>query len=130
MSAQEQDVPPPGLGPEGLVAEGGLFTSELWDDAQFAAAQPAEAEAKTFIARRMAAIAKEEAGQVSQTYDQVWDFVTQAWDDGELSYTGTGDFFRYLRFNLGVPVITAGMIASGALAGYLLKYAEEHGYKP
>jgi hypothetical protein len=113
-----------------LEAADGVFTVSLWDDAEMAADQPTEAGAERFIGERVKAVTAEEAPKVADTYDKAWAQVVKAWDDGELPYTETGRFFSYLRFNMGVPILTGAMITGGVLAAYLLKYAQENGFHP
>lgn len=130
MSAQEEEPEQSPLGPEDLEAPDGLWTINIYDLGAVVSDQPTLEDATTLVDRSVARIKVIETPAVAADYEQVWDFTTKAWGTGELPYTETGDFFRWLRYDQGVPVITAAMLAGGAFLGLLLKYAEQHGYHP
>ncbi len=69
--------------------------------------------------------------QVAQVVDRTFTLIRGGLEDGQLSPAGgPWDFFRWLRTAQSTTVITAELVTGGALAGLMLKYAEERGWRP
>lgn len=118
------------LGEESGPEAGDVYTLRVLDTAEAASEQPSEADAKLYFMRDYAVVQETQPELVANTYGKIIDFTTAAWEDGTLPYADTGGFFNWLRYNLGVPVISLATVTGGALAGYLLKYDQEHGIHP
>lgn len=130
MSATEPAEEPPPLGYEVPGVVGELYSLPFYDDASLVDEATDEAEAKTVVSRVIVNAQKSLSPELAQIVSDTWGVVEQSWDEGEITYNQTGDFFRWLRYDKGVVVLTAALVTGGALAAHLLDYAELHGYKP
>ncbi len=69
--------------------------------------------------------------EVAGVVDRTFTLIKGGLEAGQISPAGGAwAFLRWLGQRELVPVITAGLLASGAIAGQLVKYAEQRGWRP
>ncbi len=130
MSAQEQE-PAESYGPSFLGAGGAsLHTLALYSDASLVADATDVAEADTVISELVDTGNRVLSDEEAAANRAMWSVVQGGVDNGVLTPEQLPGFFRWLWADQGVVSVSAAFVASGALAGYLLRYAEAHGYSP
>lgn len=130
MSAQEQDNEFYGIGllePGPLASISTIGGYDATGDLEDADGLD---EATTAINRLKAQASEGATDEQAELVRATFTLIQGAMDDGELPYAQVPKFFGWLRYGLGVPSLTLATVTGGALAGYLLKYAQEHGYHP
>ncbi len=115
---------------DGFAPGGGVFLYALEDFGDSIAVYPELSEALEVNNDTLATIHELFPGTALEGEVGPLEFQAQAWQDGSLPYQETGNFWRWVRYNLGVNIIPVGAVASGLLAGYLLKWDKEHGIAP
>lgn len=130
MSTAEPQEETPPLGYEVPDEPATLYSLPFYDDATMVDQATDEAEAKTVVSRVVLNAQKTLPPDLAQVVADAWGVVEEGWDEGEITYSDSGDFWRWLRYDKGVVTITAAFATGGLLAAHLLDYAELHGYKP
>ena len=130
MSAQEEE-PQDEIGPADIIdGSGSLFTLHL-----FGATEPLDdatdvAEADMDFDAIFRAAQRALDDQQAEIFRGPLTLVKTEVDSGILPPNAVSDFFRFLYYDKGIPLITTAMVTSGALAGLLLRYEVEKGYRP
>lgn len=130
MSAQEEE-PQGEIGPDVTVdAAGNVYTLNLFGrlDPLYDATDVAEADVDFDAIMRSAQRILDD--QAADLFRGTLSVVRDAVDGGDIPPAAAPDFVRWLFYDQGIPVITASMLAGGALTGLLLRYEVKKGYKP
>ena len=128
MSAQEQDPVVP-IGPDFAVGGvEGVSTLYLYDTSAAIAEAATPAEADAVIGDIQASVTRIYGTTQADEINGVWRGIQAAIDDGDLLPKDIPGFFSYLRYNLGIPSLTAAAVAAAGIAGLILKYKLSQGY--
>ena len=128
MSAQEQDPVVP-IGPDFAVGGvEGVSTLYLYDTSAAIAEATTTAEADTVIGDIQGSVTRIYGTTQADEINGVWRGIQAAIDDGDLLPKDIPGFFSYLRYNLGIPSLTAAAVAAAGIAGLILKYKLSQGY--
>ena len=128
MSAQEQDPVVP-IGPDFAVGGvEGVSTLYLYDTSAAIAEAATPAEADAVIGDIQASVTRIYGTTQADEINGVWRGIQAAIDDGDLLPKDIPGFFSYLRYNLGIPSLTAAAVTAAGIAGLILKYKLSQGY--
>ena len=128
MSDPQPDPVEP-IGPDfGVTSLGEVSTLYLYDTSAQIALATTPAEVANVFDDIEASVTRIYGPVQADEINGVWRGIEAAINDGDLTPGQIPGFFSYMRFNLGVPSLTAAAVTAAGIAGLILKYKLHLGY--